>query len=197
MFKIKPNIANKKLSWENKSTIRICDQQNCNEIGEYKAPKSRLNLKSYYFFCLQHVKKYNKSWDFYKNLSVDEIELSLRKDIVWDRPSWPLNGSPNTILNQIRSFLNTTDFTLFENERDFQYFLNNKIINQNLTHEEQKSMVALNLKIPINIEKIKKAYKRLVKMFHPDVNKDDKDAEKKFKEINQAYKILLKKFLKE
>ena len=195
MFKIKPNIANKKLSWENKSTIRICDQQNCNEIGEYKAPKSRLNLKSYYFFCLQHVKKYNKSWDFYKNLSVDEIELSLRKDIVWDRPSWPLNGSPNTILNQIRSFLNTTDFTLFENERDFQYFLNNKIINQNLTHEEQKSMLVLGLKMPINVEKIKKAYKKLVKIFHPDVNKENKDAEKLFKNINQAYRVLLKKFL--
>ena len=43
---------------------------------------------------------------------------------------------------------------------------------------------------------IKKAYKKLVKLFHPDVNKNNKEAEKKFKEINEAYKILLKKFLK-
>ena len=50
--------------------------------------------------------------------------------------------------------------------------------------------------MPINIEKIKKAYKRLVKLFHPDVNKENKDAENLFKEINQAYRILLKKFLK-
>ena len=65
---------------------------NCYETGKYKAPKSRSNLKNYYYFCLDHVKEYNKSWDFYKGLSVDEMELSLRKDIVWDRPSWPLNG---------------------------------------------------------------------------------------------------------
>ena len=79
----------------------ICDHKNCKKIGEYKAPKSRSNLKNYYYFCLNHVKEYNKSWDFYKGLSVDEIELSLRKDIVWDRPSWPLNGPPNNILEQI------------------------------------------------------------------------------------------------
>ena len=195
MFKFKRNIAKKKLSWENKSTIRICDQQNCNKIGEYKAPKSRLNLKSYYYFCLIHVKEYNKSWDFYKGLSVDEIELSLRKDILWDRPSWPLKGNPNNILEQITSFLNS-DYSLFEKEKDLQNFLKNKITNQNLTLEEQKSMDVLGVKMPISVEKIKKAYKRLVKLFHPDVNRENKDAESLFKEVNQAYRILLKKFLK-
>ena len=65
-----------------------------------------------------------------------------------------------------------------------------------LTHEELKSMDVLSLKMPINVEKIKKTYKKLVKIFHPDVNKDNKNAEKLFKEINQAYRILLKKFLK-
>ena len=50
--------------------------------------------------------------------------------------------------------------------------------------------------MPINVEKIKKAYKRLVKIFHPDVNKENDEAENKFKEINHGYKILLKKFLK-
>ena len=57
-------------------------------------------------------------------------------------------------------------------------------------------MNVLGLKMPINVEKIKKAYKRLVKISHPDVNKENKDAEKLFKDINQAYRILLKKFLK-
>ena len=195
MSKIKPDIANKKFSWENNTMIKMCDHEKCDEIGKYKAPKSRLNLNSYYYFCLNHIKKYNKSWDFYKGLSVDDIELSLRKDIVWDRPSWPLNGNPNNVLEQIKSFLNS-DYSLFEKERDLQNFLKNKIILQDLTLEEQESMNVLGLKMPINVEKIKKAYKRLVKISHPDVNKENKDAEKLFKQINQAYRILLKKFLK-
>ena len=94
-----------------------------------------------------------------------------------------------------RSFLNN-DYSLLEKERDLQNFLNNKIYDQNLTKEEQKSIEILEIKMPINIEKIKKAYKRLVKIFHPDVNKKNKDAEKKFKEINQGYRILLKKLKK-
>ena len=195
MSKVKLNIAKTKLSWENMQSNKICDHINCNENGKYKAPKSRLNLKNYYFFCLNHVKEYNKSWDFYKGLSVDEIELSLRKDILWGRPSWPLNGNPNNILNQIKSFLDN-DYSLLEKEKDLRNFFKNKIIDKDLTYQEQKSMDVLSLKMPINVEKIKKTYKKLVKIFHPDVNKDNKDAERIFKEVNQAYRILLKKFLK-
>ena len=194
MSKNKINIKNKKFSWENDMNTKICDQKNCKKLGEYRAPKSRTNLNTYLYFCLQHVKEYNKSWDFYKGLSVDEIELSLRKDIIWDRPSWPLSGHPNKILDQINTLFDS-DYKFFEKERDLSNFTKNKIINHNLTQEEQKSMTVLGLKMPINIEKIKKAYKKLVKIFHPDVNGNDKKAEEKFKEITEAYKILLKKFL--
>jgi len=39
-------------------------------------------------------------------------------------------------------------------------------------------------------EEIKKAYKRLAKKYHPDLNKDDPEAEHKFKEINEAAAVL-------
>ena len=34
---------------------------------------------------------------------------------------------------------------------------------------------------------IKKAYRKLAKQYHPDLNPDDKEAEAKFKEANEAY----------
>jgi molecular chaperone DnaJ len=37
---------------------------------------------------------------------------------------------------------------------------------------------------------VKKAYRKLAMQFHPDRNQGDKDAEKKFKEINHAYDVL-------
>ena len=37
---------------------------------------------------------------------------------------------------------------------------------------------------------IKKAYRSLAKKYHPDVNPGDKDAEVKFKEVNEAYEVL-------
>ncbi|MBN1275503.1 molecular chaperone DnaJ [Candidatus Woesearchaeota archaeon] len=39
-------------------------------------------------------------------------------------------------------------------------------------------------------EDVKKAYKRLAKKYHPDLNKDDPDAERKFKEVNEAASVL-------
>lgn len=39
-------------------------------------------------------------------------------------------------------------------------------------------------------EEIKRAYRKLARQYHPDVNKDDPQAEEKFKEINEAYRVL-------
>jgi len=37
---------------------------------------------------------------------------------------------------------------------------------------------------------IKKAFRKLAREFHPDVAKDKKRAEEKFKEVNEAYEVL-------
>ncbi len=39
-------------------------------------------------------------------------------------------------------------------------------------------------------EEIKRAYRKLARKYHPDLNPDSKDAEEKFKDINEANEIL-------
>ncbi len=48
----------------------------------------------------------------------------------------------------------------------------------------------LGIKKGVDEKEIKKAYRRLARKYHPDLNPGDKGAEKKFKEINEAYEIL-------
>ncbi len=39
-------------------------------------------------------------------------------------------------------------------------------------------------------DEIKKAYRKMAKQYHPDLNPDDPNAEAKFKEVNEAYEVL-------
>ncbi len=191
MGKHKIDIKKNSLSWE-KTYFKECDNNECTKEGKFRAPKSRITLNQYYFFCLEHVKEYNKSWDFYKGLSVNQIESSMRDDIIWNRPSWPLKGNPNNVLDQIDNLFNEDLDYLNLDKKNNEYF-KNKLLDDNLTQEENNALLTLGLKLPLNLEKIKKNYKKLVKIFHPDVNGNNKNAEEKFKEINKSYKTLLTK----
>src|SRR6266481_2426775 len=48
----------------------------------------------------------------------------------------------------------------------------------------------LGVKKDAKADEIKKAYRRLARKFHPDVNPNDKTAEDKFKEVQEAYDVL-------
>ena len=39
-------------------------------------------------------------------------------------------------------------------------------------------------------DELKKAFRKMAKQYHPDIHPGDKDAEAKFKEINEAYDVL-------
>ena len=193
MNKFKFDIQKNNLSWEKKH-YKVCDSPKCKEKGEYRAPKSRVMLNEYFYFCLNHIKEYNKSWDFYKGMSVEQIESSMRSDTFWDRPSWPLKNSFKNIFDEFNEYIE--DFVKNDDDKINDKYFKNKLLDENLTIEEAKALKELDLKMPISLEKIKKNYKKLVKIFHPDVNGNNKDAEEKFKQINESYKLLLKKFMK-
>src|SRR5438552_8817956 len=69
---------------------RLCEHPGCLAGGDFRAPKSRLDLHDYYWFCLEHVRAYNSAWNYYAGMSDSEIEAEIRHDTVWQRPSWRL-----------------------------------------------------------------------------------------------------------
>src|SRR5689334_18308456 len=72
--------------------VRLCDHPGCEAGGDFRAPRSRLELDRYYWFCLAHVRAYNAAWNYYAGMSEAEIEAEIRNDTTWQRPSWPLGS---------------------------------------------------------------------------------------------------------
>ena len=56
--------------------------------------------------------------------------------------------------------------------------------------EKRDYYEVLGLKKGASDEEIKKAFRQLAKKYHPDLNPGDKEAETKFKEVNEAYEVL-------
>ena len=55
----------------------ICDWKNCNKIAKYKAPIEKDNSKKFKWLCLDHVREFNKSWDYFKGMSDQKIRQFL------------------------------------------------------------------------------------------------------------------------
>jgi hypothetical protein len=163
---------------------RICDHPGCSELGEFRAPRSRASLREYYWFCLEHVRAYNASWDFYRGMSEAEVEASRRADIVGGRPSWPLGarGPRHYGLDgdELRETLRR--FFAFDSETPQRP--------RRPPTPEEEALAVLELDVHATAAEIKARYKVLVKQHHPDANGGDKAAEDRLKSINQAYTYL-------
>jgi hypothetical protein len=76
---------------------RGCAFPTCAAEGSYRAPRSRHELDQHIWLCLDHIREYNRAWDYFAGMSQQEIEAHVERDIVGWRPTWPLGRlSANT-----------------------------------------------------------------------------------------------------
>jgi DnaJ-domain-containing protein 1 len=165
---------------EETQSRRNCDFPGCPEEGQYPAPKSRTRLNERYYFCLDHVREYNKKWNYFDGFSEDEMYKQMQKDIVGDRPTWPSSISVK-LEARLHDFIRK--FTK-ENRAS-----PHKKAPTSLSKEAQALQV-LGLPPQTDTKTIKTRYRELVKKYHPDKNPDNPKAAERFKIIAEAYMIL-------
>ena len=158
------------------SLTKYCEWPNCQRKGEYKAPTSREKLREFKWFCLEHVKLYNKGWDYFKGRTTDEIYNEIYNDALWHRPTW----------EKIKKY-KFLDSHEFNNEKI--NMSDPKSENKIRSNTIERCAEILEINLPIKINALKKQYKKMVKKFHPDVSKNNN--QEHIIKLNYAYSELL------
>lgn len=166
---------------QNEGVRRKCEHPGCQKEGEFKAPKDR-SLKSYYWFCLEHVQQYNAKWNYYTDDDDSPEQEAFRQRTRFSGFHSKIKYKFGCDLEDELSFLH--GFSGYDKISDNLYF----------SKEDKKEMDKLGLKTDeFSLENLKKQYKKLAKTCHPDLHPEDKEAEEKFKRLTEAYKKLLEK----
>jgi len=159
----------------------ICDWNKCLKEGLYKAPKERDNSKNFRLLCLDHIKEFNKNWNYFSGMNDQQIMDFLRSDMTWHKPTQSFSSSDN--------FFKILWNAALKDEMDKIKF-NNEFNNMNkfkFNHNDIKAFGILGMTVGIKWEKIQEKFKKLVKKFHPDMNAGNKKFENKLKVITLAY----------
>lgn len=170
--------------------LRGCDFPGCTCEGVHRAPKARDRLSEYFWFCLDHVREYNRSWDYYAGMSAEQIEREVRQDSTWQRPTWPMGhwaAQERFLRDRVVRGVG------FEFGRDAGHGRAEDSADRRAAPHrtpEEEALQVLELTPPVDFARIKARYRELAKRHHPDANGGDKAAEERLKLINQAYTTL-------
>lgn len=164
---------------EDNAAAPLCDHPDCLLPGLYPAPKSRQRMNDRYHFCLDHVREYNKKWNYFEGFSEEQMYQQMRKDMVGDRPTWP-SSIPLKLEARLHEFIRK--FTKDSPDA--------KLPPKAAITKEAQALDTLGLGAAADVKSIKSRYRELVKKYHPDTNPDNPKAVERFKIISEAYMIL-------
>ena len=173
----------------------VCAWPGCASAGTHRAPRGRQLEGQYLDLCLDHVREYNKEYNFFKGLD-DEAVSTIQKDaLTGHRPTWRLGENSwassksgrKRASGGFRANLNQQDpFGLFGESQNRPSTPPSRAIR----NAELKALHSLGLEEGATAEEVKTRYKTLVKRLHPDANGGSRENEDKLKEVIQAYDYL-------
>ena len=161
--------------------MRGCAWPGCACEGAYRAPRSRDELRVFIYLCLDHIREYNKRWDYFAGMSAEAIEAHRRDDVTWHRPTWEM-GTKSGWQGPNGRFRDPFD-----------------ILGEHGAPPEPprplgraaEMMAVLELAHGFTLIELKSRYKTMAKRHHPDLNGGDRRAEERFKRVTEAYRYLL------
>ena len=142
--------------------IRLCDREGCSAAGDRPAPKAP-NKPDRWMFCEAHAAEYNKGWNYFAGLTPEEAAR--------------------------RAADEEGDASAYRKSAHYQWAGSG---DGSRSSDEMRAYEVLEIDVDADAATIKAAYRGLAKQFHPDVNRDDAEAAKRFQQVQAAYDVLRK-----
>lgn len=181
---------------ERTASAPACQWDGCEQAGTHRAPVGRMAEGEYFKFCFDHVREYNKGFNYFSGVPDSDIARFQKEALTGHRPTWKMgtanNAQPAPDFAQKRS----GRAGYHQRLRDPYGVFNDGVDpkdrprQRKLKSLEAKAMETLGLETTATGSQIKQRYKELVKKHHPDANGGDRASEDRFRDVIQAYRML-------
>lgn len=181
---------------EARPTGPVCDRPGCAKPAEHRAPMGRDREGQYFNFCIDHVREYNQSYNYFKDMSDDDVARWMKDDFVGHRPTWSMgvNGAGRA---QSEGAGQAADPRMADPMGFFREQNARRAASRRKTEPQahvsiaaRKALNTLGLDETADKPAIKARYKEMVKAHHPDLNGGDRTSEDRLREIIRAYNYL-------
>jgi curved DNA-binding protein CbpA len=165
-----------------------CHWKGCKNAATHRAPMGRKREGEFYRFCIDHVREYNKTYNYFSGLDDDSIARFHKDAATGHRPTWAMGVNPAADVpppNGSNPFESAT--------ARIRARLNGRLAAERTRKPktlEKKALDDLGLPHSATGDQVKARYKELVKRHHPDSNGGDRSSEDRLRRIIQAYKFL-------
>jgi hypothetical protein len=170
-----------------------CQWKGCGNTATHRAPKGRTHENEYWRFCLDHVREYNHSYNYFTGMSDDAVMRYQKDAVTGHRPTWKM-GTGNRQAGSSGEFGPQATQDPFSVFREFGAkgadARTRPEPQRTVRNAERKALHELGLEAGVDKAEIKARFKILVKRHHPDANGGDRATEDKLREIIQAYNYL-------
>ena len=182
-----------------RASCPVCNWPGCTEAAPHRAPKGRLREGQYWRFCLEHVREYNSSYNYFAGMSDDAVARYHKDALTGHRPTWRMGlngkasadpsgragpdfGSAADPLGILRELGGRGRWEPGQERPERE--------GRMIRNVERKALDTLGLELDASRAEIKATFKQLVKRHHPDANGGDRTSEDRLRDIIQAYNYL-------
>jgi hypothetical protein len=174
------------VSREKATKTRVCEHKSCDLAGEYKAPKR--NARGYHWFCQRHAGEYNRSFNFFDNLTEGEIKAFEEAARYGHKKTWKFGSGPTG--GKKAAYMH--DRRRWRGREIFEDGVSSapREMNRGRTRLQVRALNELDLAADATPEQIRERYSDYVRRFHPDSNQGDRSSEHKLQRVLRAGKAL-------